>query len=41
VLGKNGVEKVLELDLNAEEKAMLETSRQHVKEVMEVLEKLG
>lgn len=41
VLGKNGVEKVIELDLNAEEKAMLETSRQHVKEVMEVLEKLG
>jgi len=41
VLGKNGVEKVLELDLNAEEKAMLETSRVHVKEVMEVLEKLG
>ncbi|MEQ8363455.1 MAG: malate dehydrogenase [Cyclobacteriaceae bacterium] len=41
VLGKNGVEKVIELDLNAEEKAMLETSRVHVKEVMEVLEKLG
>ncbi len=41
VLGKNGIEKIIELDLNAEEKAMLETSRQHVKEVMEVLEKLG
>lgn len=41
VLGKNGIEKVIELDLNAEEKAMLETSRVHVREVMEVLEKLG
>ena len=29
------------LDLNAEEKALLETSRGHVKEVMEVLNKLG
>ncbi|WP_339877282.1 malate dehydrogenase [uncultured Algoriphagus sp.] len=41
ILGKNGVEKVLELDLNDEEKALLETSRGHVKEVMEVLNKLG
>ena len=41
ILGKNGVEKVLELDLNAEEKALLETSRGHVKEVMNVLDKLG
>jgi len=41
ILGKNGVERVLELDLNKEEKAMLETSRKHVREVMEVLEKLG
>lgn len=41
ILGKNGVEKVLELDLNAEEKALLETSRGHVKEVMQVLNKLG
>ena len=41
VLGKNGVERVIELDLNAEEKAQLETSRVHVKEVMAVLEKLG
>ena len=40
VLGKNGVEKVIELDLNAAEKALLETSRLHVKEVMEVLDKL-
>jgi malate dehydrogenase len=41
ILGKNGVEKVLELDLNAEEKALLETSRGHVKEVMNVLDKLA
>ncbi|WP_296700048.1 malate dehydrogenase [Algoriphagus sp.] len=41
ILGKNGIEKVLELDLNDEEKALLETSRGHVKEVMEVLNKLG
>ncbi len=40
VLGKNGVEKVIELDLNGAEKALLETSRKHVKEVMEVLDKL-
>ncbi|WP_075351726.1 malate dehydrogenase [Algoriphagus marinus] len=41
ILGKNGVEKVIELDLNAEEKALLETSRGHVKEVMNVLDNLG
>jgi malate dehydrogenase len=41
VLGKNGVEKVIELDLNDEEKALLETSRVHVKEVMDVLDKLS
>ena len=39
VLGKNGVEKVIELDLNADEKKMLETSRKHVLEVMDVLNK--
>lgn len=41
ILGKNGVEKVIELDLNDEEKQMLETSRQHVEEVMKVLDNLG
>jgi malate dehydrogenase len=41
ILGKNGIEKVIELDLNEEEKELLETSRKHVKEVMEVLDKLG
>lgn len=41
ILGKNGVEKVLELDLNSEEQALLEVSRGHVKEVMAVLDKLS
>lgn len=41
ILGRNGVEKVIELDLNTEEKALLETSRGHVKEVMQVLDKLS
>ncbi len=41
ILGRNGVEKVIELDLNDEEKAALEVSRGHVREVMEVLEKMA
>ncbi len=41
ILGKNGIEKVLELDLNAEEQQLLETSRGHVKEVMEVLDRIS
>jgi malate dehydrogenase len=41
VVGKNGVEKIIELDLNRDELALLETSRKHVTEVMEVLDKLG
>lgn len=41
ILGRNGVERIIELDLNNEEKALLETSRSHVKEVMDVLDKLG
>ncbi|HEY8400042.1 MAG TPA: malate dehydrogenase [Cytophagaceae bacterium] len=40
VLGKNGVEKIIELQLNEEEKALMETSRKHVKEVMNVLDGL-
>ena len=40
ILGKNGVEKVNELQLNQEEKALLEVSRQKVREVMEVLDKM-
>jgi malate dehydrogenase len=41
VLGKNGIERVIELDLNTEEKALLETSRVHVQEVMDALDKQG
>lgn len=41
VLGKNGVEKIIELDLNAEEKTLMESSRKAVREVMDVLDKLG
>ena len=39
ILGKNGIEKVIELDLNDDEKALLQTSRKHVLEVMDVLNK--
>lgn len=39
VLGKNGIEKVIELELNATEKALLAISRDHVKEVMNILTK--
>ncbi len=41
VLGKNGIEKIIELDLNEGEKALMESSRVAVWEVMDVLEKLG
>ncbi|TDI70824.1 MAG: malate dehydrogenase [Bacteroidetes bacterium] len=41
VLGKNGIEKVIELDLNDEEKASLEISGGHVRDVMNALENLG
>lgn len=41
ILGKNGIEKVLELDLNEEEKELLQVSRSHVKEVMTVLDKIS
>jgi malate dehydrogenase len=41
VLGKNGVERIIELDLNKDEKALMESSRKAVREVMDVLEKLG
>ncbi len=40
VLGKNGVEKVIEVKLNDEEKQLLQTSRVKVKEVMDVMDKL-
>ena len=40
VLGKNGIEKIIELQLNAEEKKLLEDSAKSVKEVMDVLDKM-
>jgi malate dehydrogenase len=40
ILGKNGVERVIELELNSAERELLETSRKHVKEVMDVLDGL-
>ncbi len=41
VLGKNGIEKIIELDLNDDEKKLLDVSRDHVKEVMQVLDKIN
>jgi malate dehydrogenase len=38
ILGKNGIEKVIELKLNTEEMELLKTSQKHVKEVMNVLD---
>lgn len=41
VLGKNGIEKIIELQLNEEEMAMMKTSEGHVREVMNVLDELN
>jgi malate dehydrogenase len=41
VLGKNGVEKVIELQLDEKEMSDLRTSRDHVLEVMNVLDKIN
>ncbi len=41
ILGKNGIEKVIELKLNDEEMALMKTSEGHVREVMQVLDNLG
>jgi malate dehydrogenase len=38
ILGKNGIEKVIELKLNPEEMELMKTSQKHVKEVMDVLD---
>jgi len=38
ILGKNGVERVIEVQLNDEEKALMQASRVKVKEVMDVLD---
>lgn len=41
VLGKNGIEKIIELDLNKEENELMQASYKAVREVMDVLDKLG
>ena len=41
ILGKNGIERIIELDLSKDEKALMESSRKAVREVMDVLDKLG
>ncbi len=41
ILGKNGIEKFIEIDLNEEESKDLDTSRSHVKEVMDVLDRIN
>ena len=40
ILGKNGIEKIIELQLTADEKKLLEDSAVAVKEVMDVLDKM-
>jgi malate dehydrogenase len=40
ILGRNGVEKVIELQLNDEEAALVKSSAEHVKEVMDVLDNM-
>ncbi len=40
ILGKNGIEKIIELQLNAEEKELLNASAKAVKEVMDVLDNM-
>jgi malate dehydrogenase len=41
ILGKNGIEKIIELQLNADEKALLESSAKSVKDVMNVLDEMN
>jgi malate dehydrogenase len=40
LLGKNGIERIIELQLNDEEKRLLEISRGHVKEVMNAFDRM-
>ncbi|MBN2615297.1 MAG: malate dehydrogenase [Bacteroidales bacterium] len=39
-LGRNGIEQIIEIDLNKEEKELLYTSAHHVKDVMDVYDKM-
>ncbi len=40
ILGKNGIEKIIELQLNADEMQLLNESAEHVKQVMEVYDRM-
>jgi malate dehydrogenase len=40
-IGKRGVEQIIELQLNDEERAMLDQSAGHVREVMQVLDNMN
>jgi malate dehydrogenase len=41
VLGRGGIEKIIEIDLNDDEMALLNTSAGHVKEVMKALDDMN
>mgnify|MGYP003340364566 FL=1 len=41
ILGKNGIERIIELDLNDDEKALLNESSEAVKSVMDVLDNMN
>jgi len=41
VLGKNGIERIIELDLNEAERALLNESAEAVKSVMDVLDNMN
>ena len=41
VLGKNGIERIIELKLNEEEMALLKKSAKEVKELMQVLDDMN
>jgi malate dehydrogenase len=40
ILGRNGIERIIELDLNADEKALLASSSKAVREVLQVLDNM-
>lgn len=40
ILGKNGIERIIELDMNEDEKALLDSSAVAVREVLQVLDKM-
>ncbi len=41
ILGKNGIEKIIEIEMNEEERAAFDKSAEHVREVMKVLDDMG